>query len=119
MTLTSPLPAEPVLPGIDADPCAGLVARLTEHRGRTWADVLVDDGITSVELPVVADPAAASRVRAVFRHVTSVRIEVGREGISALVRGIGHRQPVERAVSLPVGLALARQGVPAMLVRSV
>jgi hypothetical protein len=118
VALTSP-PVESIHLDVDPPPpCAGLVARLTEHRGRTWVDVLADDGITSVEVPASADTTAAARVRAVFRHVTSVRIEIDGGGISVLVRGIGHRQPVERAVSLRAGLALARQGVPTLLVRS-
>jgi hypothetical protein len=94
---------------------AGLVVRTTARRGSTDLDVLTPDGVLTVGVPLHPDPDMAHRTHALFRQITSVRIDVRGPVTTATVRGVRNRCPAERAVGLATALGLLALGIPTLV----
>jgi hypothetical protein len=95
---------------------SGLVVRATPHRGSTYLDLAADDGIHTVRVGCLPDPAAARDACVGMRRVISVRIDVQGDEVQCVLRGLGHRYPLERTIALAAALGLVRSGIPTLAV---
>lgn len=50
-----------------------------------------------------------------MRRVVWVRIDIGADGATCTLAGVGHRLPMRRRVSVDTALALAAAGVPTVV----
>jgi hypothetical protein len=120
MALTASKPDTPPPPGGPSD-VTGVVAGLGRGSSRgsgPSTEVVVragDGGITLVDVPGRPDRAAAERVGAGLRRLVWQRIEVAGPEVRCTVRGVRHRLPCERSVSLGAALGLAERGLPTVV----
>lgn len=94
----------------------GLVVRATPHRSSTYLDIAAGDGIHTVRVDALPDRAAARECCAGMRHLTSLRIDVCGQQVQCILRGVGHRTPMERPVPVAAALGLVRSGITTMAV---
>lgn len=111
VTLLGELRAHP------AAQASGVLVRTTCRDRVTEVDALADDGLFTVAVPARADAAAADRFSRLFHRVLSLHFDVHGPDVTARVRGVRHRLPVDQRVNLPVALSLAARGVPALVHR--
>jgi hypothetical protein len=88
-------------------------ARRIETTGT--ATVLVLDDGRRFAIAGHPDAGAALRCRQGMNHVASVRIEGSTDRVTARVRGVGHRLPIDLAIPVAAALALIDAGVPAVV----
>jgi hypothetical protein len=94
---------------------SGLVVRTTARGRSTDLDVLAHDHLFTVAVPSCADDDMARRMLALFRQISSVRIDVRGAVTTATVRGVRHRCPAEQTVGLATALGLLARGVPTLV----
>jgi hypothetical protein len=95
---------------------SGLVVRATPHRSSTYLDIAADTGIHTVRVDRLPDPDAAVDSCVGMRRVISLRIDVRGDDVRCLLRGLGHRHPLERSIGLAAALGLVRSGIPTLAV---
>jgi hypothetical protein len=95
---------------------SGLVVRATPHRSSTYLDVAADDGIHTLRIDRLPDVDAAQDAAAGMRRVTSLRIDRWGDRVVCVLRGLGHRHPLERPIGVGAALGLVRLGVPTVAV---
>ena len=103
-------------PDTAAAPLAGLAARVTARGEVTEVAVRTSQGdVITVELPTVPDPVGARHVSAGYRRLTWQQIDVSGDAVDCRLRGVRHRLPADRPVSLGTALALAAGGLPTVI----
>jgi len=68
-----------------------------------------------VTVPATPDRRAADHVTAGYRHLVWQRIDVSDGRIECRLRGVRHRLPSERPISLAAALALVERGLPTVV----
>lgn len=63
----------------------------------------------------VADADGGDRVVQTFRRCISVQLTYGESRWTSIVRGIGHRHPVDLPISTATALALIERGLPSVV----
>ena len=72
-------------------------------------------GTQRVCVHAVADADGADRVVKTFRRCISVQLTYGDSRWTSVVRGVGHRHPVDLPVSTATALALIERGLPSVV----
>ena len=99
-----------------AAPLAGLAAQVSVRGGRTEVAVRTSAGeVVTVELPALPDDLGARHVTAGYRRLTWQQIDVVGDVVVCRLRGVRHRLPADRPVSLGAALALAADGLPTVV----
>ena len=98
-----------------AAPLAGLAARVTVRGEATEVAVRTSLGEVVVDLPTVPDAAGARHVSAAYRRLTWQQIDIAGDVVDCRLRGVRHRLPADRPVSLGTALALAAGGLPTVV----
>jgi hypothetical protein len=95
----------------------GRVARCTDVDGGTSVSVVHGDGsVLSIHLAEVVDEQAGQLVSAGFRRMSWASIQLHQDGPRASVHGVRHRLPTTSPAPVDAVLALARRGVPTVVV---
>lgn len=97
------------------DTVTGLAAAVDVH-GRT-SDLVVrtGGGEVHVAVPAAPDGRAADRVAQGYRRIVWQRIELEGDRVECRLRGVRHRLPSERPISLGAALALVERGLPTVV----
>lgn len=72
-------------------------------------------GTHRVCVPAVADPAGADRVALTLRRCISVQLTFAGASWTSVVRGIGHRRPIDLPISTATALGLIERGLPSVV----
>jgi hypothetical protein len=95
---------------------AGLATRVRTGQDGTNVAVRAADGtVVDVALPGWPDRQSADHVAAGYRRLVWQRIDLHRGAATCHVRGVRHRLPAERPISLEAALALAERGLPTLV----
>lgn len=81
----------------------------------TELQLATDDGPRSLRVPAIADAGAAIRVERTLRRCLSLRVDRTIDGWSWVVRGVGHRRPIDLRISTSTALGLIERGLPTVV----
>lgn len=93
----------------------GVVSSAQRRANGTELELDTVHGIQRVCVRAVADTGGADRVEHTFRRCISVRLTFGGSTWSSVVRGIGHRRPVDLPISTATALGLIERGLPTVV----
>lgn len=100
------------LPTTAPAPLAGCARRIEVT---ATATVLVLDDGRRAAIPCLPDPAGAQRVLRLLNRPSSIRLEGTVPGLTAHLRGLGNRHPIDLSIPLSAALAIIDAGVPAVV----
>jgi len=93
----------------------GTVTNVARCADGTELDLDTDRGQRSVCVQAIADHRAAMRVERTFRRCLSLQVDCTADGWSWVVRGLGHRRPVDLRISTSTALGLIERGIPTVV----
>ena len=93
----------------------GTVTDVARCADGTELCLATDDGAQWVCVPAVADPRAAEHVERSLRRCLSLRVHRTAAGWHCVVRGMGHRRPVDLRISAATALGLIERGLPTVV----
>ena len=98
------------------DTIAGLAAGLdVDGRGSDLTVRAADGALLHVTVAATPDRRAADHVSAGFRRLVWQQIDVDGSRIECRLRGVRHRLPSERPISVGAALALVERGLPTVV----
>lgn len=93
----------------------GTVIEATRCGDGTELRLATGAGAHTIHVPVRADHRAAARVEQVLRRCISLQVDTTDHTWSCVVRGVGHRRPVDLPVSTTTALGLIERGLPTVV----
>lgn len=93
----------------------GTVTGVTRAASCTELELATAEGTTSMRIAALADHTSAARVVRSMRRCLSLQVDCTPAGWTWLVRGIGHRRPVDLRISTATALGLIERGLPTVV----